>query len=258
MTTKGQVNETTVSLPDSAMDPRISVVGVGGAGCNVVSALYDKELHGLELVAINSDEESLTRSRADVKVLLDLPKQGRFGVDEAEISAEAAKAALERALDAEVLFLVAGMGGKTGTNVAPVIAEMAGGKNALVISIAVMPFAFESRMHEASEGLQRLKERSHTCLVVDNNNLLNLEELGFNEAMTVVNSMVSTLIGSVMERLTHPFVSTLADEVQLAASTYSGTDAEPEEIELAEPAGVEAEDDMKPVGFDDRGFIGFA
>lgn len=258
MTTKGQVNETIVSLPDSAMDPRVSVVGVGGAGCNMVSALYDKEMHGLELVAINSDEESLSKSRADVKVLLDLPKQGRCGVEEAEAAAEAARCALERALDAEVLFLVAGMGGKTGTNVAPVVAEIAGGKNALVISIAVMPFAFESRMNEASEGLQRLKERSHTCLVVDNNNLLTLDELGFNEAMTVVNSMVGTLIGSVMERLTHPFVSTLAEEVQLAASTYSGTEAEPMEVELAEPAGVEAEDAMKPVGFDDKGFIGIA
>ena len=257
MTTKGQVNETIVSLPDSAMDPRVSVVGVGGAGCNVVSALYDREMQGLELVAINSDEESLSKSRADVKVLLDLPKQERFGVDEAEAAVEAARCALERALDAEVLFLVAGMGGKTGTNVAPMVAEMAGGKNALVISIAVMPFAFESRANEASEGLQRLKENSHTCLVVDNNNRLNLNELGFNEAMTLVNRMVSTLIESVMERLTHPFVSTLAEEVQMAAA-YAGGEAEPMDVELAEPSGVEAEDDMKPVGFDDKGFIGFA
>jgi len=258
MTTKGQVNETTVSLPDSAMDPRISVVGVGGAGCNVVSALYDKEMQGLELVAINSDEESLSKSQADVKVLLDLPRQGRCGVEEAETSTEAARAALERALDAEVLFLVAGLGGKTGTNIAPVIAEMAGGRNALVISIALMPFSFESRVHEASEGLQRLKERSHTCLVVDNNNLLTLDGLGFNEAMTLVNRMVGTLIESVTERLTHPFVSTLAEEVQMAASSIGGADAEPMDVELAEPAGVEAEEEMKPVGFDDRGFIGFA
>ena len=258
MTTKGQVNETIVSLSEGATEPRLSVVVVGGAGCNVVTALYDMETQGLELVAINSDEESLSRSRADVKVLLDLPGEGRLGQEEAEASVEAARCALERALDAEVLFLVAGMGGRTGTNLAPVIAEMAGERNALVISIALMPFALESRAHEAARGMERLKEKSHTCLLVDNNNLLTLNALGFNEAMTLVNRMVGTLIDSVVERLTHPLLTSLTEEVQMAATTFAGTDAEPAAIELPGPSGVEAEDEMKPVGFDDKGFIGFA
>ncbi len=96
MTTKGQVNEVISSLPDSAMDPRVSVVGVGGAGCNVVSSLYDREVQGLELVAVNTDEEALSKARADVKLLLNLPPHGKCSVDDAEEAVQGAGTALER------------------------------------------------------------------------------------------------------------------------------------------------------------------
>lgn len=258
MTTKGQVDEVISSLPDSAMDPRVSVVGVGGAGCNVVSSLYDREVQGLELVAVNTDEEALSKARADVKLLLNLPPHGKCGVDDAEEAVQGAGTALERILDTEVLFLIAGEGGRTGSLAAPVIAELASERGALVISIALMPFAVEGRNDAASEGLQRLKEKSHTALVVDNNNLLTFDDLGFNDALNLVNKMVATLLETVMEHLTHPYLTTLTEEVQMAAQAMAGPDTESVEFEVPAPSGVEAEDEMKPVGFDDKGFIGFA
>jgi len=257
MVAKEQVNEVVSSLPSTAMDPRVSVVGVGGAGCNVVSALYERELQGLELVAVNTDETSLHKARADVKTLLKKPPHGILGEEEAELAIDAARPALERALNTEVLFLVTGMGGRTGTLVSPLLAEMANQSGALVISIAMMPFEMEGRAEVASKGLQRLKETSHTVLVADNNNLLNFNDIGFNDAMTLVNKMVSTLIESVMERLTSPCLSSLAEEVQIATQT-AGPDSESVEFEIPAPSGISANDDMKPVGFDDKGFIGYA
>ena len=257
MVVKEQVNEVVNALPNAAMDPRVSIVGVGGAGCNVVSALYEREVPGIELVAVNTDDASLSKSRADVKALIKTPLHGNLDEEKAELAVDAARPSLQRVLDSEVLFMVAGMGGKTGTLVSPLIAEMAGQSGALVISIAVMPFETEGRGEAAAEGLQRLKEASHTVLVADNNNLLNFDDIGFNDAMTLVNRMVSTLIESVMDRLTSPVLSSLTEEVQMATQTAC-TDAESVEFDVPAPSGMTADDDIKPVGFDDKGFIGFA
>ncbi len=254
MVTKGHVNETIGALIDNSLDPRISVVGIGGAGCNVVSTLYDSELQGLELVAMNSDKESLSRARADIKVLL--PKPHR--IEHAEVAVENEKESICRSLETDVLFLVCGLGGITGTGAAPAVADIASERGTMVISIAMMPFKVESRSEVAERALQRLKERCQTVLVVDNENLLGFDSLGFNEALAVVNRMIATLIKSVVEHLTSPILNTFTEEVQMVAQEVGGNATESVSIDIELPSGVEATPDFKPVGFDDRGFIGFA
>jgi len=265
MTTKGQVNEAISALLDHMIDPQISVVGVGGAGCRVVSALYDNELQGLEIVAINSDKESLERARADVKVLLDLDSHG---VEEAESAAEAARESLTRSLRSDVTFLVAGMGGATGTGAAPTVAEIATENGGMVIAVALMPFGAEGRSHVAEKGLENLKEYADTVLAVDNDNLLGFEDLNFNEAMDVVNKMVSTLVKTVVEKLTSPVNSSFTEEVQTSTEEVGASDGDTVMLEFGPPNGIEAESeeeepdqggpdpDYKPVGFDEKGFIG--
>ncbi len=255
MVTKGHVNETIGSLLDNSIDPRLSVVGIGGAGCNVVSTLYDSELQGLELVAMNSDKGSLSKARADIKVLLN-PKPHK--IEHAEEAVENERESICRALETDVLFLVCGLGGFTGTGAAPAVANLASERGTMVISIAIMPFKVESRSEVAEIALQRLKERCHTVLVVDNENLLGFDSLGFNEALAVVNRMIATLIKSVVEHLTSPVLNTFTEEVQMAAQEVGGNTTESVSIDIELPSGVEATPDFKPVGFDDRGFIGFA
>lgn len=267
MTTKGQVNEVISALLDNAIDPRISVVGVGGAGCRVVSSLYDSEVQGLELVAVNSDKEGLSRARADVKVELDLESHG---VEEAEAAAEAARHSLMKALGSDVTFLVAGMGGATGTGAAPVVAEIATENGGMVIAIALMPFDAEGRSHIAEKGLENLKEYADTVLAVDNNNLLRFDELNLNEAMDVVNKMVATLVKTVVDRLTSSVLSSFTEEVQTATEEVGTSDGDTVVVEFGPPTGVEAgpddaepeqaepEPEYKPVGFDEKGFIDFA
>jgi len=265
MTTKGQVNEAISALLDHMIDPQISVVGVGGAGCRVVSALYDSELQGLEIVAINSDKASLERTRADVKVLLDMDSHG---VEEAESAAEAARDSLTRSLGSDVTFLVAGMGGATGTGAAPTVAEVATENGGMVIAVALMPFEAEGRSHVAEAGLENLKEYADTVLAVDNDNLLGFEELNFNEALDVVNKMVATLVKTVVEKLTSPVNSSFTEEVQAATEEVGASDGDTVVLQFGAPNGVEAEtdeeepeqsepeSDYRPVGFDEKGFIG--
>jgi len=258
MVTKGHLNDTINSLHDDAMDPRMSVVGVGGAGCNIVSSLYDSEMEGLELVAINIDEDTLSRVKSDVKVLLDPPSHRNYGIKEAESAAESARNSLQSALSSDVIFLVCGLGGVTGSTVAPIVAEIGSDSGAVIIAIAVMPFAIEGRSWLANEGLRHLKERCHAVLVVDNNNLLSFEDLGFNEALIVVNRMIKTLIESVVQHLMSPYLLSFAEEVQMAARSLGGQETESVGVDVSTPSGIEVMQEFRPVEFDDKGFIGFA
>src|SRR3990170_4865676 len=118
-------DEGVVAGGHAGQDPRIVVAGCGGAGCNVVSQVYEKDLPGVETLAVNTDQGSLERTRADVRILL---AQG-VSVDGdpmlAAYAAEASRDLLQSAATADIVFLVAGLGGATGTGGAPVLASAA-------------------------------------------------------------------------------------------------------------------------------------
>ena len=169
----------------------IKVVGVGGGGCNAVNRMIDAGLKGVEFIAVNTDAQALLMSDADVK--LDIGRELTRGLgagSDPEVGREAAEEhheELEEVLKgADMVFITAGKGGGTGTGAAPVIAEIAKGLGALTIGVVTRPFAFEGRRRavQAEQGIQRLKEKVDTQIVIPNDRLLTVS----NDKTSVLNA----------------------------------------------------------------------
>jgi len=161
----------------------IKVVGVGGGGVNAVNRMIDAGLKGVEFIAANTDAQALLMSDADIKLDIgrDLTRGLGAGSDP-EIGREAAEAHLDEIREtlagSDMVFLTAGKGGGTGTGAAPVIAEVAKSQGALTIGVVTRPFAFEGRRRsvQAEQGIQRLKEKVDTLIVIPNDRLLSVAD----------------------------------------------------------------------------------
>lgn len=159
----------------------IKVVGVGGGGVNAVNRMIDAGLKGVEFIAVNTDAQALLMSDADVK--LDIGRDLTRGLG-AGSDPEVGRTAAESHDDeideivkgADMVFITAGEGGGTGTGAAPVIAEIARNAGALTIGIVTRPFGFEGRRRsvQADNGVQRLKEKVDTLIVIPNDRLLSV------------------------------------------------------------------------------------
>jgi cell division protein FtsZ len=169
----------------------IKVVGVGGGGVNAVNRMIDAGLKGVEFIAVNTDAQALLMSDADVK--LDIGRELTRGLgagSDPEVGREAAEANtedLEEVLKgADMVFITAGKGGGTGTGAAPVIAEIAKSVGALTIGVVTRPFGFEGRRRavQAEQGIQRLKEKVDTLIVIPNDRLLTVS----NDKTSVLNA----------------------------------------------------------------------
>ena len=158
---------------------KIKVIGVGGSGGNAVSRMAKCKIQGVELIAVNCDFQDLKHTRADLKIQIGEnltkglgagmnPSIGRKAVQE---SRGAIKEALK---DADIIFIVCGLGGGTGTGAAPAIADIAQEFNSLLIGAVTLPFSFEGaqRKRLASLGEQELRKRVDTLFVIPNDNLL--------------------------------------------------------------------------------------
>jgi len=169
----------------------IKVVGVGGGGCNAVNRMIDAGLKGVEFIAVNTDAQALLMSDADVK--LDIGRELTRGLgagSDPEVGRQAAeehKEDLEEVLKgADMVFITAGKGGGTGTGAAPVIAEISKNMGALTIGVVTRPFGFEGRRRavQAEQGIQRLKEKVDTQIVIPNDRLLTVS----NDKTSVLNA----------------------------------------------------------------------
>jgi cell division protein FtsZ len=169
----------------------IKVIGVGGGGVNAVNRMIDAGLTGVEFVAVNTDAQALLMSDADVK--LDIGRELTRGLgagSDPEVGRNAAEAHRdeieEMVKGADMVFITAGEGGGTGTGAAPVIAEIARGMGALTIGVVTRPFSFEGRRRavQADAGVQRLKEKVDTLIVIPNDRLLTVA----NEKTSVLNA----------------------------------------------------------------------
>ncbi len=187
---------------------RILVVGVGGAGCN---AIWRMKRLGLDVptIAINTDYPHLNMVDADMKVLLKVVDgKGTGGrVELGEQGAELARDKIRTLFrDADLVFITAGLGGGTGTGAAPVIADIARGEGAMVISIVTIPFKWEKvRRERAKEGLRKIVERSNTVIVLENEKLLDVvSNRPLNEAFMVMDQLISYSIMSFVDILTKP------------------------------------------------------
>ena len=161
----------------------IKVVGVGGGGCNAVNRMIDAGLKGVEFIAVNTDAQSLLLSDADVK--LDIGRtltRGLGAGSDPEIGRQAAeehRAEIEEVLKgADMVFITAGKGGGTGTGGAPVVAEIAKQIGALTIGVVTRPFGFEGRRRsvQADHGIQKLKEKVDTIIIIPNERLLQVSD----------------------------------------------------------------------------------
>ncbi len=192
--------------------PRIMVIGTGGAGCNSVNRLAKAGIKGADLVAINTDKMHLMTISESVKKMLigaSLTRGlGAGGYPEMGAKcADASREALDKAMDkADMVFLTAGMGGGTGTGSAPIIAEVAKGKGAIVISIVTYPFALErARLQKADVGLENLKNQSDTLIVIDNNRLVQIvPNLPIDQAFNVSDEIIARAVRGITETITTP------------------------------------------------------
>ena len=155
----------------------IKVIGVGGAGNNMVTWLYQKGISGAEIIACNTDQQHLNVSEADRKFLIGRDTTRGLGAGGfPHIGAEAAKESLsamkDHLKDADMVFVCAGMGGGTGTGAAPIVGALAKDSGAIVIGTVTMPFKIErARLDKAEYGLQQLRNVCDTVVVIDNNRL---------------------------------------------------------------------------------------
>lgn len=163
----------------------ITVLGVGGAGCNAVNRMIEEKVAGVEFVAVNTDKQVLGLSRAPKKIQIGARLTGGLGAGgDPEIGRQAAeeeKEEIRKAMEgAHMVFITAGMGGGTGTGASPIIAEIARSKDiqALCIAVVTRPFSFEGtkRAKIAEEGIQLLKEKVDAIIVIPNDRLLNIAE----------------------------------------------------------------------------------
>jgi len=177
--------------PQSNYLALIKVIGVGGGGINAVNRMIESGLRNVEFIAANTDAQALLMSDADLK--LDLGRELTRGLgagsdpEVGRMAAEEHRAEIEEALKgADMVFITAGEGGGTGTGAAPVVAEIAKGIGALTIGVVTRPFAFEGRRRatQADKGIQTLKEKVDTLIVIPNDRLLSVS----NENTSMMNA----------------------------------------------------------------------
>jgi cell division protein FtsZ len=193
-------------------DPRIVVIGCGGAGCNSIDRLHSIGVWGAETIALNTDRAHLEYIRADKKVLLGkrvTHGRGAGGQPEVgEFCAEESRDVLERLLrGVDMTFITVGMGGGTGTGVAPVVAEVAKELGSVVVSMATLPFKAEGilRNQKATVGLGKLKYNSDSTIVLDNDRLVKIvPKLPIDQAFSVMDQLISEVIKNVSEAITQP------------------------------------------------------
>ena len=191
--------------------PKIVVVGCGGGGNNTVNRLYNIGVAGAETIAINTDKIHLDIIQADKKILIGKSITRGLGAggfpEIGRRAAELARGTLEEVLkNANLVFVTAGMGGGTGTGVAPVVAQIAKDNGAIVIGMVTSPFKVErARMVKAEEGLDDLRNAADTVIVLDNNRLLDyVPNLPIDQAFSVMDQLISETVKGITETITQP------------------------------------------------------
>src|ERR671918_426415 len=161
----------------------IKVVGVGGGGTNAVNRMVDAGLKGVEFIAVNTDAQALQMSDADLKIHIgrDATRGLGAGADPAVglAAAQESRDELKEALKgADMIFVTAGEGGGTGTGAAPIVAELGREIGALTVGVVTKPFGFEGRRRsqQAEHGIDTLRDKVDTLIVIENDRLLQVVE----------------------------------------------------------------------------------
>ena len=193
--------------------PRITVIGVGGAGGNAIANMINAEIEGVDFIVANTDAQALNSSIAEHRIQLGTditqglgagarPEVGRAAAEESAVE-------IERALDGvHMVFIAAGMGGGTGTGAAPVIAKAARDKGVLTVGVVTKPFLFEGtrRMRAAEAGIDELQKHVDTLIVIPNQNLFLIAkaETTFKEAFTLADEVLQQGVRSITDLMVMP------------------------------------------------------
>ncbi len=183
----------------SEVKPRLTVIGVGGAGCNAINNMIEAGLKGVNFIVANTDAQSLALAHTETRIQLGAKLTEGLGAgSKPEIGEAAAEEAVEELklhLDAShMVFIAAGMGGGTGTGAASVIARVAKDLGILTVGVVTKPFLFEGarRMRVAEAGVAELKKYVDTLIVIPNQNLFRLasEKTTFAEAFLIADQVL--------------------------------------------------------------------
>jgi len=196
---------------DFVGQPRIVIIGCGGAGNNTVNRIHHMGVSGAETISINTDKQHLDMIQADKRILIGKSLTKGLGAggypDVGKRAAEMARPTLEAILEsADLVFITAGMGGGTGTGSAPVVAQVAKEQGAIVVGMVSYPFQVEkARLIRAEEGLEALASAADSVIVLDNNRLKNfVPNLPLGQAFSVMDQLIGETVKGISETITEP------------------------------------------------------
>jgi cell division protein FtsZ len=203
-----------ISVPkDHELKPRITVVGVGGAGGNAVSNMIRSSLEGVEFVVANTDAQSLAQTLADRRIQLgQRVTQGLGAGARPDVGRAAAEEAIEEIMEhlvgSNMVFIAAGMGGGTGSGAAPVIARAARERDILTVGVVTKPFHFEGqhRMRIAEAAIEELSQYVDTLIIIPNQNLFRIanEKTTFADAFKMADDVLHMGVRGVTDLMIMP------------------------------------------------------
>ena len=186
----------------------IKVIGVGGAGNNVVNRMISSGIQGVEFIAVNTDKQDLNKSLCENKLQIGEKLTGGMGAgSKPEIgkkSAEESRAAISKVLEnTDMVFITAGMGGGTGTGAAPIIADLAHEAGILTVGVVTKPFRFEgsNRMRQAESGIKSLEEKVDSLIIIPNDRLKYVtdQKITFANAFGIADDVLKQAVTSISE-----------------------------------------------------------
>ncbi|MBU3965512.1 cell division protein FtsZ [Patescibacteria group bacterium] len=199
--------------PEIETFARIKVVGVGGSGGNAISRMINSRIKGVDFIAINTDTQALHHSQATEKIHIGRSITKGLGAgmspEIGRAAAEESKKDIEKALKgADMVFVTCGLGGGTGTGAAPIIAEVAREVGALTVAVVTRPFGFEGveRARIAEEGLEQLKNKVDTSIVIPNERLLQIidKKTSLMDAFKTVDNVLKQAVQGISDLITVP------------------------------------------------------
>jgi cell division protein FtsZ len=193
--------------------PKITVIGVGGAGGNAIANMMAAEIEGVDFIVANTDAQALSNATAEKRIQLGPEATGGLGAgarpELGKAAAEETVEEIDHALEGvNMCFIAAGMGGGTGTGAAPIIAEAARKKGVLTVGVVTKPFLFEGarRMRAAEAGIEELQKHVDTLIVIPNQNLFLVAkaETTFKEAFELADEVLQQGVRSITDLMVMP------------------------------------------------------
>lgn len=200
--------------PTNTTFAKIKVIGVGGGGGNAVNTMINSnQINGVEFITVNTDAQALLTSKAETKIQIgsNFTKGLGSGADP-EVGRAAAEESKEKikdlVFDSDMVFITAGMGGGTGTGASPVIAQIAKESGALTVAVVTKPFSFEGirRMQSAEEGIDDLKDKVDTLIVIPNQRLMDVvdKKMTLMDAFRLADNVLGQGVQGISDLITVP------------------------------------------------------